>query len=697
MNCKYCAAPIPEGEHLCPACGKSQLLEEALSPMEETPTEEVDGEDIIPDAAPTLEEGPALAALDENGEKAALEGDFTEEVTVEEIVAESIIEVEKTNLEKNSEVFQGTKEEDTAPASQEKEPQRKGKKALWAAVAVIIIAALAAGAYFLTKGAPGEAAVPGENRTRTMVSYSTGRELKTTVGSQQQPVSFFINDAYTLSNYSSIEQLMEQSPIYIGYQNYAELENEVVYVDTVIQSANSTAGQAASHGLYSIAHGGQPALLDSNIQSIQASGKDFVYYNKVEDNQIIQYRYANGEINNVNQELGVDHAVITTCSQDGKVFGFRGAKNSGDGTMASVNGYMADGAVHFLEPTAAVYYVSQDGGMIYITDTAKSPAPSLSYVSDIASGTLEEISPYITEFIFYEDTGSVAYIGGREIGENEINPSCNLGYFDASSKTHHIITQDAVALVEADAKSYAWLNENTKEMFVTELSQKISVPSAAKAGQFHYINAAGDFMAADIEGNTFTIATGFYSPEGYTLSVDLYYPSYQNGAFLWNNGDTVYKYTAGSMAASQTITLDSPLSEKLSGALQVGYFMDGSGNLIEQTENTLVKKSFENSDVLSIYDSPSAFIIVGLNPTGDSIYFISGDSTLYEKSLKDTSNPKPVASQVHSAVAVADGLYVLREFGINGSGGRLEFQGWGKKGFSLVENNVVSLTDVVVG
>ena len=88
---------------------------------------------------------------------------------------------------------------------------------------------------------------------------------------------------------------------------------------------------------------------------------------------------------------------------------------------------------------------------------------------------------------------------------------------------------------------------------------------------------------------------------------------------------------------------------------------------------------------------------MGLNPTGDSIYFISGDSTLYEKSLKDTSNPKPVASQVHSAVAVADGLYVLREFGINGSGGRLEFQGWGKKGFSLVENNVVSLTDVVVG
>ena len=644
MNCKYCASEIPEGEKFCPACGKLQP---------EAPAPSSSGEGTAP-----AEEEPA-SPTDEPASPAAAQAEPT-----------------------------------PSPAENKPRSAKKSKLPLAAVIGGMAVAAAAVCAYFFlgdpsAKGQKTAAEVP----TTTMVSYSTNRALKTTAGSQRQPVPLFLNDAYTLSDFTSIAQLMQQSPIYVGYQNYAELENEVVYVDTVIFSVNSASSQT-SHNLYSMPYGGQPVLLDSGVQAIQASGENFVYYSKIVDGKIVQYRYANGEITNVNQELGLDHVAISTCSADSSVFGFYGANNNSDGSLSNTSGYVVNGQVHTLSSTANVYYVSKDGKTVYVTDTAKSPASALYYVSDLAAGTLEEITPYLTEFIFYDDTGSAAYIGGREIGKDEINPSCNLGYFDASTKTNHIIATDAVAIVEASAKSYAWLNENSKEMFVTELSNKISVEKPVKEGCFHYINAAGDFMAGDVEGNTFTIAQGFYSSNSYTLAQDLYYLTFQNGAFLWNNGDTVYKYTVGSMAAPQTITLDGQLSDKLSGSMQVGYFMDSSGNLIEQTENTLTKKNFDSSSITSVYDSPNAFTIIGLNQTGDSVFFLTADNSLYEKSLNNTSNPKPVASQVHSAVAVTDGLYILREYGA--SGGRLEYRPWGEKEFILIEEGVTSLTDVVL-
>ena len=87
----------------------------------------------------------------------------------------------------------------------------------------------------------------------------------------------------------------------------------------------------------------------------------------------------------------------------------------------------------------------------------------------------------------------------------------------------------------------------------------------------------------------------------------------------------------------------------------------GSGDVVEETEQKLVLKNFDDESSITILENVGQLNLIGMDNDGENIYFISEDNSLYAKSLTSRSNPKRIASDVTQAVATSHGLYFLQK------------------------------------
>ena len=188
-------------------------------------------------------------------------------------------------------------------------------------------------------------------------------------------------------------------------------------------------------------------------------------------------------------------------------------------------------------------------------------------------------------------------------------------------------------------------------------------------GQLHYIDAQGSLRAVSPDTATvgqsglegFTIYEKFYSVNGYEIDYDIDFTAANNTYIYWGVEDQMYRYQLGSMQQPQVVTLDSSLAEQSTTAMQVGYLITGSGNVLEESDSRLVLKNFEDDSTFVILDNVGTITLVGMDNDGENVYFISEDNSLYSKAVESRSNPKRIASKVTAAVSTSDGLYFLQE------------------------------------
>ena len=94
-------------------------------------------------------------------------------------------------------------------------------------------------------------------------------------------------------------------------------------------------------------------------------------------------------------------------------------------------------------------------------------------------------------------------------------------------------------------------------------------------------------------------------------------------------------------------------------AAQVGYLTSGSGDIIEETQESLVLKNFSDDSSITLLQNVGTLTLAGLNNDGTEIYFISEDGSLYAQTVTGRGNPKRIDSNVVQAQATSEGLYYV--------------------------------------
>ena len=145
MECKYCGAPIPEGETLCPACGKAQEADAA----EETAEKEETAEAAAEEAAAEAQE--AETAKEETAEADAADADKKQRASRSIRAAEKKAAQARAKREEREEHTKKRKVRKTGDGK-----KGKGKKiALIASLAAVLVAAVVITVvYLLNRPAP---------------------------------------------------------------------------------------------------------------------------------------------------------------------------------------------------------------------------------------------------------------------------------------------------------------------------------------------------------------------------------------------------------------------------------------------------------------------------------------------------------------------------------------------------------------
>lgn len=554
------------------------------------------------------------------------------------------------------------------------------------ALAALGAAVLMAGGLALG-GCAGSEEVP---QSRSLVSYNTSKTLNVLLPGSRQELTLYRNEASALQAYSLFQQSL-QSGAYVGTENFAQLEGETVYLQSNYYDYDSSSGQLeADYVLYSVKDGRQ-SLIDSGVSGISCASDHSVYYLKYEDNLPVQYRYQDGQVTPLRELIDDDFVIVTHCSKDDRVLGFAAASFDGSGGYAMNNGYLLDGEEHRFGSSLQVLYLAADGQRLY----AGQILDDLGRAADLYTlvpGQDEEpqlLAQNVTEASFYEADNSASFICVEELSDEVQNPAGTLLHFDPQSGESLPLAEEAVALLEAMPRSYAWLGEEADELLITEQSSRSSFPKELAAGQAHYINADGALCASDGQ-NTVELFPGFYEPESYAYGEGLYYLSCQGENLIWAQGDQIYRYRAGSLEESQQLQLEAPLEEKIAGGDEIGYVLLADGSVLEQSGSTLTVRPFDGPSY-TVLDSPEALFFVGLSPDGKSFYYLDSDNALRRKELSSQGDSALVAENVSKALACEDGLYYLEQ----GDQGCLYFQTYGGKK-SLLREGVLSLEQVMI-
>lgn len=522
--------------------------------------------------------------------------------------------------------------------------------------AVVIILALAA-VLWAVLGTGGQQVTAEQHNNPTVLTAFSDDAIRFAIGDEL--VAMYINDAEDETERQYIANGLSISTPYIGSRNYVELANgEVVYLPMSFETSAEMVGK-----LYVRTADGEEKVLDENASVIYAYSDNAVYYNKLEDDKLVQTRYMDGELTPVSEIAGQENIVVTKASSDNSLLQ---VIQLDDDQNTVAGGYIYNGTLHLLDTQYNVYNIS-DQDVFVVSSEEETGLVTLYRVSDLETGELEQLGSAVSEALLYSD-GSMAFIADADLQANEYNPVGSLYRYDPATKTAEKWADNAVAILETTSQSDGW-NENVRQLATSEMQSTNEERQTLYPGQLHYIDAQGSLRAVSPDTATvgqsglegFTIYEKFYSVNGYEIDYDIDFTAANNTYIYWGVEDQMYRYQLGSMQQPQVVTLDSSLAEQSTTAMQVGYLITGSGNVLEESDSRLVLKNFEDDSSFIILDNVGTITLVGMDNDGENVYFISEDNSLYSKAVESRSNPKRIASKVTAAVSTSDGLYFLQE------------------------------------
>ena len=522
--------------------------------------------------------------------------------------------------------------------------------------AVVIILALAA-VLWAVLGTGGQQVTAEQHNNPTVLTAFSDDAIRFAIGDEL--VAMYTNDAEDETERQYIANGLSISTPYIGSRNYVELANgEVVYLPMSFETSAEMVGK-----LYVRTADGEEKVLDENASVIYAYSDNAVYYNKLEDDKLVQTRYMDGELTPVSEIAGQDNIVVTKASSDNSLLQ---VIQLDDDQNTVAGGYIYNGTLHLLDTQYNVYNIS-DQDVFVVSSEEETGLVTLHRVSDLETGELEQLGSAVSEALLYSD-GSMAFIADADLQANEYNPVGSLYRYDPATKTAEKWADNAVAILETTSQSDGW-NENVRQLATSEMQSTNEERQTLYPGQLHYIDAQGSLRAVSPDTATvgqsglegFTIYEKFYSVNGYEIDYDIDFTAANNTYIYWGVEDQMYRYQLGSMQQPQVVTLDSSLAEQSTTAMQVGYLITGSGNVLEESDSRLVLKNFEDDSTFIILDNVGTITLVGMDNDSENVYFISEDNSLYSKAVESRSNPKRIASKVTAAVSTSDGLYFLQE------------------------------------
>lgn len=522
--------------------------------------------------------------------------------------------------------------------------------------AVVIILALAA-VLWAVLGTGGQQVTAEQHNNPTVLTAFSDDAIRFAIGDEL--VAMYTNDAEDETERQYIANGLSISTPYIGSRNYVELANgEVVYLPMSFETSAEMVGK-----LYVRTADGEEKVLDENASVIYAYSDNAVYYNKLEDDKLVQTRYMDGELTPVSEIAGQENIIVTKASDDNSLLQ---VVQLDDDQNTVAGGYIYNGTLHLLDTQYNVYNIS-DQDVFVVSSEEETGLVTLYRVSDLETGELEQLGSAVSEALLYSD-GSMAFIADADLQANEYNPVGSLYRYDPATKTAEKWADNAVAILETTSQSDGW-NENVRQLATSEMQSTNEERQTLYPGQLHYIDAQGSLRAVSPDTATvgqsglegFTIYEKFYSVNGYEIDYDIDFTAANNTYIYWGVEDQMYRYQLGSMQQPQVVTLDSSLAEQSTTAMQVGYLITGSGNVLEESDSRLVLKNFEDDSTFVILDNVGTITLVGMDNDGENVYFISEDNSLYSKAVESRSNPKRIASKVTAAVSTSDGLYFLQE------------------------------------
>ena len=522
--------------------------------------------------------------------------------------------------------------------------------------AVVIILALAA-VLWAVLGTGGQQVTAEQHNNPTVLTAFSDDAIRFAIGDEL--VAMYTNDAEDETERQYIANGLSISTPYIGSRNYVELANgEVVYLPMSFETSAEMVGK-----LYVRTADGEEKVLDENASVIYAYSDNAVYYNKLEDDKLVQTRYMDGELTPVSEIAGQENIIVTKASDDNSLLQ---VVQLDDDQNTVAGGYIYNGTLHLLDTQYNVYNIS-DQDVFVVSSEEETGLVTLYRVSDLETGELEQLGSAVSEALLYSD-GSMAFIADVDLQANEYNPVGSLYRYDPATKTAEKWADNAVAILETTSQSDGW-NENVRQLATSEMQSTNEERQTLYPGQLHYIDAQGSLRAVSPDTATvgqsglegFTIYEKFYSVNGYEIDYDIDFTAANNTYIYWGVEDQMYRYQLGSMQQPQVVTLDSSLAEQSTTAMQVGYLITGSGNVLEESDSRLVLKNFEDDSTFIILDNVGTITLVGMDNDGENVYFISEDNSLYSKAVESRSNPKRIASKVTAAVSTSDGLYFLQE------------------------------------
>ena len=527
------------------------------------------------------------------------------------------------------------------------------------AAAVLLVVVAAAGIWAFG-GSHKQQVSAQEHLNPTSIAYTA--EGKVGIVRNQETFDLYVNGAKG-GNREMINQIMSGSIPYAGDKNYVELANgDRVYIRMEVLSITQMNGKLCVRTA-----DGKETELDESVSGIACHSDNSVFYNKTVDGQQVQMCYQDGQITPVEEVLGEDALSVTAISKDGTLMQ---VAQLDENRNTTASGYYYEGQLHLLDSNQTVFQIAPIGKEIFVMQAPDNTGlVDLYRVKDLASAELEQVGTAVTEAVVYDD-GSMSFVGDADIAVNEHNPIGSIYLYNHADAVVEKLADNAVAILESQMRSKGWMNENGRDLTTSEISRDFSRDTQLWDGQVHYIDAQGNLCASSAQAATvgesglqgFVISEDFYQVDDYSLNDEIVFATYAQNCLYWSRGADLYRYHLGSMEQPDVIPLNESVAEKAQqDGAQIGYITSGSGDIIEESQQVLILKKFKEENSVTLLEHVGELNLAGLDNDGRTIYFISEDGSLYEKSVENRSNPKLMDSGVLQAQATSDGLYYLLE------------------------------------
>lgn len=534
----------------------------------------------------------------------------------------------------------------------------RNKMPLIAAAVLLVVAAAAA--IWAFGGSHKQQVGAQEHLNPTSIAYTA--EGKVGIVRNQETFDLYVNGAKG-GNREMINQIMSGSIPYAGDKNYVELANgERVMIRMEVLSITQMNGKLCVRTA-----DGVETELDESVSGIACHSDNSVFYNKTVDGQQVQMCYQDGQVTPVEEVLGEDALSVTAISKDGTLMQ---VAQLDENRNTTASGYYYEGQLHLLDSNQTVFQIAPIGKEVFVMQAPDSTGlVDLYRVKDLASAELEQVGTAVTEAVVYDD-GSMSFVGDADIAANEHNPIGSIYLYNHADAVVEKLADNAVAILESQMRSKGWMNENGRDLTTSEISRDFSRDTQLWDGQVHYIDAQGNLCASSAQAATvgesglqgFVISEDFYQVDDYSLNDEIVFATYAQNCLYWSRGADLYRYHLGSMEQPDVIPLNESVAEKAQqDGAQIGYITSGSGDIIEESQQVLILKKFQEENSVTLLEHVGELNLAGLDNDGRTIYFISEDGSLYEKSVENRSNPKLMDSGVLQAQATSDGLYYLLE------------------------------------